>query len=63
MGLGKLEVAALGTGDAHKVAEGGDDDIVALGKVKVGGYFAFMGNADGTTGAGEVAHGGREQGA
>ncbi len=63
LGLGKFKVAALWPRDAHEVAEGGDDDVVAVGEVEIGGDFAFVGDADGATGAREVAHSGGKQGA
>src|SRR5699024_5205596 len=54
VGLRVLEGAPVRAGDAHQVAEGGDDDVRLFGQLEEGGDFAVVGHADGTARPREV---------
>ena len=46
VGLRVLEGAPVRAGNAHQVAEGGDDDVRLFGELEEGGDFAVVGHAD-----------------
>lgn len=46
VGLRVLEGTPVRAGNAHQVAEGGDDDVRLFGELEEGGDFAVVGHAD-----------------